>query len=82
MGIVSAYVVTLMAAHFLETRPYIGLDVLHQMTQVNGAISVRERTGYEDGALVGIHGFLMAIVIETAPWRALWAAIMPYPVDL
>ena len=55
VGIVGADVVTLMATHFLETSPDVGLDVLHQMTEVDGAISIRQGAGNEDFASLVCH---------------------------
>ena len=37
--------------HTLKTHPDIGLDVLDQMAQMNGAIGIGQRGGDEDAAL-------------------------------
>ena len=63
MGVVGTNVVTLMAAHFLETRPNIRLNVFHQMAQMDRAVGVGKRTGDEDGARARVHGVLTVVVI-------------------
>ena len=40
MSVVGADVDAFVAAQFLKTDPDIGLDVLHQMAQVDGAVGV------------------------------------------
>jgi len=50
MGVVRTDVVTFMATHFLKTHPDIGLDVLHEVAQMNGAIGVGQGAGYQNSA--------------------------------
>jgi len=51
--VVGAHVVDLVAAHALEAHPDVGLDVLHQMAQVDGAVGVGQGAGDEDAAAGG-----------------------------
>jgi hypothetical protein len=46
--VVRADIDALVAAKLLEADPDVGLDVLHQMPDVNGAVGVGEGTGNED----------------------------------
>ena len=39
-----------MALHFLETHPDIGLDILHQMPEVNAAVGIRQGGSNQDFA--------------------------------
>ena len=55
VGVVGANKVNLMPLHALETHPDIGLDVLHDVPDMEGAIGVRQGGGDEDTALV--HGY-------------------------
>ena len=41
-----------LTSQFLETHPDICLDVFHEMSDVNGTVSVRQRRGDQDPALV------------------------------
>ena len=50
MGVIRADVVTFMAAHFLKAHPDVGLDVLHEVAQMNGAIGVGQGAGYQNSA--------------------------------
>jgi hypothetical protein len=43
--IVGADVDTFIAAHFLETNPEIGLNILYEMSDVDIAVGVGKRTG-------------------------------------
>jgi hypothetical protein len=45
-----------MAAHSLKTHPDIGLDVTHQMAEVNIAVGVGQGVGDENLARSGSHG--------------------------
>ena len=47
MGVVGAYVVALVAHHALKAHPDIGLHVFKHMTDVNGAVGVRQGAGNE-----------------------------------
>ena len=55
MGVVGADIQAFMAAHALETHPDVGLDVLHQMAQMDGAVGIGQGTGDEDAAW-DVHG--------------------------
>jgi hypothetical protein len=55
MGIVGADIQAFMAAHALEADPDVGLDVLHQMAQMDGAVGIGQGTGDEDAAW-SVHG--------------------------
>ena len=50
MGVVGADVVHLVAAQSLEAHPDVGLDVLDQMAEVDGAVGVRQGGRDEDAA--------------------------------
>jgi hypothetical protein len=39
------------ALHSLEAHPDVGLDVLHEVAEVDAAVGVRQRRGDEDPAL-------------------------------
>src|SRR5690606_13448859 len=45
MGVVGTDIGALLAAHFLEANPDVGLDVFQQMTQVNRAVGIGQGTG-------------------------------------
>jgi hypothetical protein len=55
MCIIRTDIDTLVAALLLEANPDIGLDIFHQMTQVNGAVGVGQGTGNEDFARIVGH---------------------------
>src|SRR5690606_36233058 len=61
VGIVGADVVTFVPAQFLEAGPDVGLDVFHQVAQVDVAIGVGQGAGDEDLAGFG-HGFAAGLV--------------------
>ena len=48
--VIRANVMTGMPAHFLEAHPNVGLDVFHQVAEVNAAIGVGQGGGNQDGA--------------------------------
>ena len=48
MRVVGTDVNTPLAAKFLEADPNVGLQVFHQVAQVDGAVGVRQGTGYQD----------------------------------
>ncbi|BEH72984.1 hypothetical protein GBS0709_21010 [Edwardsiella tarda] len=48
MRIIGTDEMHLVAAHSLVTHPYVRLDVLKHVAEVNGAVSVRERTGHQN----------------------------------
>ncbi len=48
MGIVGADEVHLVPLHALEAHPDVGLDVLHDVTDVERAVGVRQGGGEED----------------------------------
>ena len=50
VGIVGADEVQLVPLHPLEAHPDVGLDVLHDVADVEGAVGVGERGGDEDPA--------------------------------
>lgn len=51
--VVGADVPAFMPAHFLEANPDVGLDVFHQMTQVDGTVGIRQGGGDENSAAHG-----------------------------
>ena len=53
VGVVGAHVPAFVAAHLLEAHPDVGLDILHQVAEVDGAIGVGQGAGDEDFALQG-----------------------------
>ena len=58
VGVVGAHVVAGMPREALETDPDVGLDVLDQVSQVDGAVGVGQRAGDEDLAGGVVHGVL------------------------
>jgi hypothetical protein len=42
MRIISAYVVNFVPTHSLESNPNVGLNVFHQVTNMNLTIGIRE----------------------------------------
>ena len=58
MSVIGTDVGTLMTTLFLETNPDIGLDILHQMAQMDGAVGVGQGTGDENLALAVGHRWL------------------------
>ncbi len=48
VGVIRANVIAKIAALFLETHPNIGLNIFDQMTEMNGAVGVRQRAGDEN----------------------------------
>ncbi len=50
VGVIGAHVPAFVAAHLLEAHPDVGLDVLHQMAQMNGAVGVGQGAGDENAA--------------------------------
>ena len=46
MGVIRADIHALMSAKFLETRPEIGLQILHQMTEMDIPIRIGESACY------------------------------------
>ena len=50
VGVVGTDVVDLVPQHLLEAHPDVGLDVLHQVPQVDGAIGVGQGGGDEEAA--------------------------------
>ena len=50
VGVVGANVVALLSTTFLKTHPNVGLDVLKKMTQMNGAVGIRERACHQNVA--------------------------------
>jgi len=55
VSVLGADVVGLMSSQALKTRPDISLDILHQMSQVNRAVSVGQGAGYENSSRLGRH---------------------------
>ncbi|MNC86146.1 hypothetical protein D3C83_17840 [compost metagenome] len=50
VGVVGAHEVHLVAAHALESHPDVGLDVLHDVPDVERAVRVGQRSGDEKPA--------------------------------
>ena len=48
VGVVGAHVAAVVAAHFLEAHPDVGLDVFDQVAEVDAAVGVGQGGGYED----------------------------------
>ena len=67
VGVVGADVDGLVALHLLEAHPYIGLDVLHQMPEVDRAVGVGQRAGDEDLAGFPGHCFNFLFCKELSP---------------
>jgi hypothetical protein len=55
MSIVSTNIVNLMPAHALEANPDIGLDVFHQVADVDLAISIWQGGSNKKAALRATH---------------------------
>ena len=55
VGVVRAHIPALVPAHPLKARPDVGLDVFHQMADVDGTVGVGQRAGDQDLAGVS-HG--------------------------
>jgi len=55
VSVLGADVVGLMSAQALKTSPDISLDILHQMPQVNRAVSVGQGAGYENSSRLRRH---------------------------
>ena len=53
VGVVGADIPAFVAAHLLEAHPDVGLDVLDEVAEVDGAVSVGQGTGDEDLARHG-----------------------------
>ena len=53
--VVGADVVDFVALHLLEAHPDVGLDVLDQVAEVDGAVGVGQGGGDEDAAHFGGH---------------------------
>jgi hypothetical protein len=49
MGVIRAHVITGMAQVFLKPNKDIGLNVFHQMPQMNVPIGIGQGTGYKQG---------------------------------
>ena len=54
VGVVGAHVVDAVALHLLEPHPYVGLDVLDQVAEVDRAVGVGQGGGDEDAAGHGL----------------------------
>jgi len=50
VGVAGAHIEAALAAQPLEPYPDIGLDILHQVAQMDGAVGVGKGTGDEDPA--------------------------------
>ena len=48
MGVVGANVDAIIAAKLLKTNPEIGLDIFDEMTEMNVAVRIRQRAGYDN----------------------------------
>jgi hypothetical protein len=55
--VIGTYENTAVSAELLKADPDIGLDVLNQMTNVDGAVSVWQSCGYENLAVR--HGLIV-----------------------
>ena len=53
MRVVGTHVDAVMPPQFLETHPEIGLDILHQMTQMNVTVGIRQRARNDNLSLLG-----------------------------
>ena len=51
MRVVSTKIPTLISPQFLKTDPDVGLDILHQVSQVNWAIGIGKSGSHQDLAL-------------------------------
>ena len=58
VGVVGAHVVAALPAEPLEAHPDVGLDVLDQVAEVDGAVGVGQGAGDEDLAGGVVHGVL------------------------
>ncbi len=56
MGVVGADIKGLVTLHLLKSDPYIGLDVFHQVTQVDGTIGIGQGTGHQEFTALVAHG--------------------------
>ena len=52
VSVVGTDVNAAMTAHFLKPHPNICLQIFYQMTDVDRAIGIRQRRGYEDFSFV------------------------------
>jgi hypothetical protein len=50
VGVVGAHIVAFVPAHLLEAHPDVGLDVFHQVPEVDRAVGVGQRAGDEDNS--------------------------------
>ena len=59
VGVVGAHVDAVVTAHLLKTHPDVGLDVFHQVSQMNGTVGIRKGAGdeYSAGGLRDHGGF-------------------------
>jgi hypothetical protein len=53
VGIIGADVVTALPIQALEACPDIGLDLFHQVAQMNRAIGIGQGTGYQNVTFIG-----------------------------
>ena len=60
VGVVGADVMAFVPAQFLEPHPDVGLDVLHQMPEMDRAVGVGQGAGDEDFSFVLGHDALIA----------------------
>ncbi len=71
VGIVGADVEALVAAQLLEAHPYIGLDVLDQMAQVDRSVGVGQGAGHQDAA--GAGGAVGHVGAVSGRWNCHWS---------
>ena len=63
VSIVGTNIAAVVAAHFLEAHPDIGLDGFQDMTQVQGAIGVGQGAGYQNLSFGGGHGWHKSLLV-------------------
>jgi len=54
MCIIGTDVIHIMALHLQETHPDVGLDIFHQMAEMDAAIGIRQCRGDEDFAWLNV----------------------------
>jgi len=61
VGVIGAKIETISTTHFMKTDPDIGLNVFHQMTQMNGTVGVGQSTCDQNGT----HEKALSMVFRT-----------------
>ena len=62
MGVIRTHIVAFMPTEFLKPHPDIGLDVLDQVPDMDGAVRVRQRAGDEDATRRSVHAGPISII--------------------